>query len=75
MSIDKDKLDYLLTIGMNDDAFDAWCEQASLDDIDYAIELLVAYSAKMSNVMESLEILDGDKVTDLSEAKELLAHF
>lgn len=77
MSIDKDNLDFLLAISENDKGFKAWCNQASSDDIDYALELLIAYAyaVKMDTEMESLEILDGDKVTDLSDAKELLTNF
>lgn len=75
MSIDKDNLDFLLAISENDKAFKAWCNQASSDDVNYAMELLGVYVVKMHTEMKSLKILDGDKVTDLSEAKELLAHF
>lgn len=67
---DKKNLDFILYAPQNE--FDKWMEEASMDDIDYALEII--RQSKVEIMMEQIElqdlaVMDHDDVT---EAKNIL---
>jgi hypothetical protein len=66
---DKNNLSFLLSLHSN--SFREWAEQASEDDIQYAMELLRQRQAEYD--LELAAVLD--EVVDVSEAKKVLGKF
>lgn len=67
---DKKNLDFILYAPQKE--FDAWMEEASMDDIDYALEII--RQSKVEIMMEQIElqdlaVMDHD---DVSEARDIL---
>lgn len=73
---DKQNLEFLSTIAQNEHSWSAWCSRASLDDIEYAIELLSDYKFSLQCEMLILDELENpDNITDLSDAETVLRRF
>jgi hypothetical protein len=51
-----------------DDAFDKWMQQASTDDLDYAMELVARYRREIADIEEKL----FDNITDFTEARQII---
>jgi hypothetical protein len=66
---DKDNLEFLMAISKN--TLLDWCDQASDDDIQYAIELLKQRQIEVD--MELATVLDD--VEDVTEAKTVLSKY
>ena len=66
---DKNNLDFLMNIDIN--TFSEWAEQASDDDIAYALELVKQARAALE--VDLVEVLDN--VEDCTEAKSVLQKF
>ena len=66
---DRDNLKFILSLDEN--GFDVWSAQLSLDDTEYAIELLQAARAEV--MLKAAEYTDD--VEDLSEANQVLKGF
>lgn len=64
---DMDNLEYIRSL--NEEQFDAWSESLSLDDLQYAIDLLKA--ARTELTLQELELTD--EVEDVSMAAGVLA--
>jgi len=65
---DRGNLDFLLKI--SPETFDDWLQQASADDVDYALELM--QQAKLELILQKIEIMD--EVEDLSLAESVLSN-
>ncbi len=64
---DQDNLEFLLSLDA--EGFDRWLAQlTSLDDIEYALELLKQHRAQVS--LMAVECLDA--IEDLTEAKQVI---
>lgn len=71
---DLDNLRFLMNIKQNE--FDEWMEQASEDDIDYALELIKCARSELTvQLMDAEEELQECDGMDLSEAQKVLAKF
>ena len=66
---DNDNLVWMLTCSESE--FSEWCNQASNDDIAYALELMGARKATLA--LYEAELMDD--VTNLQQAKEVLDRF
>ena len=66
---DRGNLDFLLNI--TSEVFDDWMDQADIDDIDYALELLAMHKSEL--VVGMLELKDN--VEDCTEAQNILKGF
>jgi hypothetical protein len=66
-------LKFLATIAQDENSWNNWCVQASLDDIEYAIELMSCYKQSLEVELVSLDYLDC--ITDVSDAAEVLKRF
>jgi hypothetical protein len=66
---DRNNLDFI--INSTEEEFDQWMEQASDDDIQYALELIAI--GKTETIIQEYELFDG--VEDLSIAKIVLNRF
>ena len=66
---DRDNLDFF--INGNQEEFDAWADQASDEELQYAMELI--RSRRRELIEEELQIFD--QVPDTSQAKEFLKQF
>ncbi len=63
---DQNNLTFLLSLDA--EGFDRWLVQISLDDIEYALELLQHHRAQVS----LMDVECSDAVEDLTEAKQLI---
>ena len=63
---DRNNLNFILT--SMDDAFDKWMQQASTDDLDYAMELVARYRREIADIEEKL----FDNITDFTEAHQII---
>ncbi len=63
---DQNNLMFLLSLDA--EGFDCWLAQVSLDDIEYALELLQYHRARVS----LMAVECNDAVEDLTEAKQLI---
>jgi hypothetical protein len=63
---DRNNLNFILT--SMDDAFDKWMQQASTDDLDYAMELVARYRREIADIEEKL----FDNITDFTEARQII---
>jgi len=66
---DRDNLEFFLTVSTSE--FDEWADQASMEDINYAIKLI--QTARLELVNQEIDLLD--QVEDTSEAKQFLKKF
>ena len=66
---DRGNLDFLLNI--TSEVFDDWMDQADIDDIDYALELLAMHKSEL--VVGMLELKDN--VEDTTQANQVLKKF
>jgi len=66
---DKDNLQFLLTA--SPDVLKDWYDSVDRDDHEYAIELIRTHTAEI--IVHNME--QNDDVTDLSEARQVLARF
>lgn len=66
---DRDNLEFFLTVSTSE--FDEWADQASMEDINYAIKLI--QTARLELVNQEIDLLD--QVEDISEAKQFLKKF
>ena len=66
---DRGNLNFLLNI--TSEVFDDWMDQADIDDIDYALELLAMHKSEL--VVGMLELKDN--VEDTTQANEILKKF
>ena len=66
---DRGNLDFLLNI--TSEVFDDWMDQADIDDIDYALELLAMHKSEL--VVGMLELKDN--VEDTTQANQILKAF
>jgi hypothetical protein len=66
---DKDNLQFLLTA--TPDVLKDWYDSVDRDDHEYAIELIRLHTAEI--IVHNME--QSDNVTDLSEARQVLARF
>jgi len=63
---DRNNLNFILT--SMDDAFDKWMQQASTDDLDYAMELVARHRREIADIEEKL----FDNITDFTEARQII---
>ena len=63
---DRNNLNFILT--SMDDAFEKWMQQASTDDLDYAMELVARYRREIADIEEKL----FDNITDFTEARQII---
>lgn len=68
---DQDNLNYIMSL--DDEQFEAWADEATEDDIKYALEIL--QTARLERAMQELDILDVLQDCDLSEARAVLEKF
>lgn len=66
---DRNNLNFLLSV--TPDVFDDWMNQADIDDIDYALELLSTHRSEL--VVKELELEDA--VEDTAQALSILKSF
>lgn len=64
---DQDNLNFMMSLDA--DAFDAWMETISADDVQYAMEIIQARRAEL--MQQEMEMMD--EVTDVSDAEKVLA--
>ncbi len=64
---DRDNLNFLMNCSQ--DKFDEWMDNATPDDVDYALELF--QKAKSETILLQHELLDNVEM-DLAEANELI---
>lgn len=71
---DLDNFRFLMNIKQQE--FDAWMEQASDDDIEYALELIKYARTELAvQLMEAAEEMEEFEEMDLTLAKEVLGKF
>jgi hypothetical protein len=68
---DKQNLNFLTTIAQSQHSWNSWCSQASLDDIEYALELLKQYQISLTSEMQVLDQLED--IQDVTAASQLLS--
>ena len=70
---DQHNLDFLMRSPKRD--FDMWLEQASSEDIDYALGIV--RKSKLENLIETIELQEmmAEFEDDMDEAKEVLEKF
>lgn len=64
---DRDNLKFLMTI--SPETFSDWLDQASKDDIDYALEIIKQHKTEL--IMYALSVSDLN-VDDVSDAKKVI---
>jgi hypothetical protein len=69
---DKDLNNLNFILNVDDASFDDWLNQASDDDIDYALQLI--QQARKDYTMKELELLDLEEL-DLTEANNVISRF
>lgn len=71
---DRDNLNFLLTV--DEATFQEFLETVSMDDIDYAIELIQTHRAELvAQELALEESVDDEFGLDLSEAQAVLSKF
>lgn len=65
---DKDNLKFLMTCPQSE--FEKWMDEASQDDIDYAVELI--RKAKAELMLEEMALREVSESEDFTEAKALI---
>jgi len=63
---DRNNLTFILT--SMDDAFERWMQQASDDDIKYALELVAQHRTELLEIETKL----FDDITDFTEARQII---
>jgi len=63
---DRNNLNFILT--SMDDAFERWMQQASTDDIAYAMELVARHRRELADIEDKLT----EEVTDFTEARQII---
>jgi hypothetical protein len=65
---DRENLKYLMTISQQ--KFEEWLDNASQDDVEYALELI--RMAKAENIVEWIELSEVSESDDYSEANAVI---
>ena len=63
---DRDNLSFILSL--DPQGFDQWMKEISIDDVEYALELLIQHRAELC--VQEVELLD--QVDDLTEATQVI---
>jgi cell division protein ZapA (FtsZ GTPase activity inhibitor) len=63
---DQNNLNFLLSL--NAEGFDLWREHISIEDVEYALELLTSHRAQLSLIAIEL----NDDVGDFTQAKQVI---
>ena len=68
---DQDNLNYIMSL--DDEQFEAWADEATEDDIQYALEIL--QTARVERMLQEQDMLDLIADSDLSDARAVLQKF
>jgi hypothetical protein len=65
---DRDNLEFILYA--NPREFEAWMQQATRDDIDYALQLIQIHKTELR--LQEMELLESEEDLDLTEAQSFI---
>ena len=68
---DQDNLNYIMSL--DDEQFEAWADEATEDDIRYALEIL--QTARVERMLQEQDMLDLIADSDLADARAVLQKF
>jgi len=68
---DQDNVNFIMSL--NDEQFEAWADEATEDDIQYALEIL--QTARVERMLQEQDMLDLIADSDLTEARAVLQKF
>jgi hypothetical protein len=67
-----DRSNYNFLLNISQESFDAWLDQASSDDIDYALEIIKKGRTEATVELMELEDIMYTYDDDMKEAKEVI---